>query len=131
MGSDRVSRQIDLRNAFKQWDLKKCGGLDEEEFQALRELRMHSRRDCVFARAFEGALASLGFDATPEVTAAVFKAPPAYCKPSEAKMPVEAFDLKGDGRVSCWEFTRGLHNLQAGEPRGPCLAPGPGTARTL
>ena len=47
MGSDRVSRQIDLRNAFKQWDLKKCGGLDEEEFQALRELRMHSRRDSV------------------------------------------------------------------------------------
>ena len=26
----------------------------------------------------------------------------------------QAFDLKGDGRVSCWEFTRGLHNLQAG-----------------
>ncbi|CAE7839976.1 unnamed protein product [Symbiodinium sp. CCMP2592] len=71
------ANKIDLRNVFNQWDLKRCGSLDEEEFQC--------------------AVATLGFDATPEVTAVLFK----------------AFDLKGDGRVSCWEFTTGLRTLQA------------------
>ncbi|CAK9021390.1 Uncharacterized protein SCF082_LOCUS15328 [Durusdinium trenchii] len=70
-------KEVDLREAFKKWDRKNLGGLDETEFQ--------------------GALSSLGFDASPEMVSAVFK----------------VFDLKGDGRVSCWEFTRGLHNLQA------------------
>eukprot|EP00435_Cladocopium_sp_Y103_P056183 s11_g18.t2 len=70
-------KEVDLREAFRSWDKKNLGGLDATEFQ--------------------GALASLGFEATPETAAAVFT----------------AFDLKGDGRVSCWEFTRGLHNLQA------------------
>ena len=37
------------------------------------------------------------------------------CRPNELPVALaQAFDLKGDGRVSCWEFTRGLHNLQAG-----------------
>ena len=69
-------------------------------------------------------MASLGFDATPETAAAVFTAGPSVSFPSIVAFNtrschvlsaccVQAFDLKGDGRVSCWEFTRGLHNLQA------------------
>lgn len=57
----------------------------------------------------KGALASLGFDAAADVVEAVFKARE---EKSPKRLLCEAFDLKGDGRVSCWEFTRSLHQLQ-------------------
>ena len=80
---------MDLREAFKKWDRKNLGGLDETEFQVgidfdicIQLLRLLHRHNIIASVALlgsvhvlrQGALSSLGFDASPEMVSAVFKA---------------------------------------------------------